>query len=227
MPLNVFRPVKSDWLTQGFYESLACAQTDMYGNMVYPPKITGKEGDAIKVCPIGYKDFYQLIGMKSHGGRDYACWDGEPIYHSAEFEGWVKTEMDNAKGLGIWVISRSPQLYCQECKCDHYVKSQAWHCSGYVAYDKKWVKTGEKIALGGSTGASSGPHVHAATKWCDASGNTIHNDNGWFGAIPDDYPGVNNENVFILDHMNLEAKVLTLTEQVKALVFAIKQFLLK
>lgn len=220
--LVTYRPVRSNWKTQGFYDNLACIKTDIYGNVVYPTSVVSKN----VTCPIGYRDFYKTVGLNSHGGQDFACWDGEPIYHCGLFDGWMKTEIDADKGIGVWVISQEPILYCKECKAKHHVKHQSWHCSKVEGYDNMMVMPGQIIARGGSTGASSGPHVHDADKWCSKNGETIHRENGWFGAIPPDYSeDYKQEQMFILEYLGIQAKVNTIAEQVKALVLAVQKFL--
>lgn len=105
--LHIYRSMKSNWKTQGFGESKACAKTDINGWLRIPTIIIGKIGN---LCPVGFKDFYKLIGMKAHNGTDWACWEGEPIYFKvdAPCEWWVRNEIDQDGGQGLDIFSDRP-----------------------------------------------------------------------------------------------------------------------
>jgi len=105
--LHIYRSIKSNWKTQGFGESLACAKINKWGRLLIPTVIVGKLKG---FCPVGFKDFYNLIGMKSHNGTDWSCWNGEPIYFKVEApcEWWVRNEIDQDGGLGIDIFSDRP-----------------------------------------------------------------------------------------------------------------------
>ncbi len=105
--LHIYRSMKSNWKTQGFGESKACAKTDINGRLKIPTTIVSKWNN---LCPSGFKDFYKLIGMNSHNGTDWACWNGEPIYFKADApcEWWVRNYIDSDGGKGIDVFSDRP-----------------------------------------------------------------------------------------------------------------------
>jgi len=105
--LHIYRSMKSNHLTQRFGQSLACAKTDINGRLKIPTTVVSKWNN---LCPSGFKDFYKLIGMKSHNGTDWACWEGEPIYFKvdAPCEWWVRNEIDADGGQGIDVFSDRP-----------------------------------------------------------------------------------------------------------------------
>jgi len=106
--LSVYRSMKSNWKTQGWGESKACAKMNKWGNLLIPTIVRGKKDGGF--CDVGFKDFYKLIGMKAHNGTDWACWNGEPIYFKvdAPCEWWVRNYTDNDGGKGIDVFSDRP-----------------------------------------------------------------------------------------------------------------------
>ena len=177
--LQLFRPIKTDLISQRFGESKACINSES--------KIVGKKDNE---CPQGYEDFYKSIGLKSHNGLDLASWYGEPVYHSANFDGWMRTEIDFGGGIGVDIVSNEPILQCTELDClgKHYIKARYWHGLDVEGYDKMKVETGDPIMYSDSTGASSGNHVHFAIKWCKEGGQGIHIDNGYYGSFsPEPY----------------------------------------
>jgi len=105
--LHIYRPLRSNWITQDFGENLACAKKDQWGGLKIPTTIVSKDGN---FCPSGFSDFYKLLGMKGHNGVDMACWDGEPIYFpvDAPCEWWVRNEVDQDGGIGLDVFSDRP-----------------------------------------------------------------------------------------------------------------------
>jgi|GEM_PF-2256519 len=105
--MQIFRPLKSRWLTQKFHDNLACIKTDINGNIIFPTTVTSKWNN---LCPSGFKDFYKAMGMKSHGGFDHACWTGEPIYFpvDADCKWWARNEVDADGGIGLDIFSDRP-----------------------------------------------------------------------------------------------------------------------
>ena len=172
-------------------------RTDENGRPYRPFRVL--RGIFTGACPANSTKFYAEIGMRGHNGLDYACYYGEPIYHSADFDGWMKTEKDMDGGLGVDVISKEPLLNCSECGKFHYVKIRYWHLKEQTGYDGLQVKFGYQIGRGNSTGASSGNHLHFAPKFCDKEGKGLHKDNGFYGAISST-PYY--ENKFVLDEIN-------------------------
>jgi len=220
--LKIYRPCKSDWLTQKFGVNKACAKKDKYGNLAYPVKVVGAYDNGL--CPVGYGSLYRLLGMKGHNGYDLATWFQEPVYHCAEFDGWSRSEVDSAGGIGIDIVSNEPLLYCDECKENHYVKMRYWHNDKIKIADKTPIKVGDLIALSNSTGASSGNHIHLGLKWCDKNGNGIHGNNGYYGAID---PTPYYENVCIIDVLKVKEKALTVIELTRKVIFQVRLFIQK
>lgn len=169
MKLQIYRPLISKTISQAFGDNKAC---------IYPNgRIVGKKGN---ICPSGSVDFYKDIGMNGHNGIDMSAWHGEPVYHGATFDGWMKVEKDASGGIGVDVVSNdmiSIDGYTG------YIKCRYWHLKAPVGYDKKQVKLGEQIGLADNTGSSSGDHLHFGIKKCDKDGNTLEPANGWNGCF--------------------------------------------
>ncbi len=207
----IYRPIQTDYITQGFGENKACINDN------------GKVLTKKEICPKDFYDFYLAMNMKGHNGIDLIAWHGEPVYHSADFSGWLHLESDMAGGLGADVVSYEPILWCEECKENHYCKIRYWHNSDLVGFEKADIKSGDLIAFAGSTGASSGVHVHHALKWCDKDGHAIHDDNGYMGAI--DYTSFY-ENKFILDVLQKNYQM-NIWDEIKSVLILIKIRILK
>ncbi len=211
--MKIYRPIKSNFITQLFGEDKPCCLLDSSGKAVIPYVIKTSVNN---VCPIGYTKFYPVINLKGHNGVDFASYTGEPVYFNVEapVEWEAATEIDKDGGIGVRVRSKQPiplsqlpkelvasmnlaqrQYEAQGGKL--YVQFVFWHLSRANVYDKQPVRLGQLIGFAGSTGASSGPHVHFAPKATDAtSWFTIDSDNGYSGAF-DPMPWF--ENKFVLD----------------------------
>ena len=82
---NIFRPTRSNFLTQPFGVNMAFVKVDSRGYPIRPFKVKGAIDGK---CPEGYIPFYKAIGMKGHNGLDFALWYGEPVYHCGDFDGF-------------------------------------------------------------------------------------------------------------------------------------------
>lgn len=186
--LQMFRPTVSSRITQGWAENRACvdARGRIFGVGV------GKK------CP--GQSFYESVGMRGHNGVDISTWTGEDIYHSATFPGWWRSEVDSSGGIGVDVISNEPLFFKGTVPAEikdtavphiqdgipgflHYVKIRNWHLSKAVGHEGKQISVGSVVGLAGNTGASSGPHLHFAPKWCLKDGRGVGQNNGYFGAF--------------------------------------------
>lgn len=87
------------------------------------------------------------IGSTNHKGRDYAAPAGSPIYASAS--GTVVTAGYNAARGNYVVVSHSGGL-----------STLYQHCSALYVSVGQSVSAGQNIAAVGSTGYSTGPHLH-------------------------------------------------------------------
>lgn len=195
----LFRPLRTNFLSQKFGENNACRNP-------FTKQVLTKTGST---CPIGFEDFYKSINMKGHNGEDWACWRGEPIYHSGNYEGWAKTEVDRDGGIGIDINSAEKIEVL-----DSHVKLRYWHLLKVNVFDGQEIKPGDLIGWGDSTGASSGNHLHWSLKPCNHQGVPTYPNNGFTGAI--DHSKYY-DNTFILDFLNIKQQ-LNLYQQVVKLL---------
>ena len=98
--------------------------------------------------PFGYR-VHPIYGtVRLHTGTDIATWYGADIL--AADEGTVIYVSYSEYGYGHFVMIQHPS---------GYVTLYA-HCSSILVYSGQQVEKGERIALVGSTGDSTGPHCH-------------------------------------------------------------------
>ncbi|MBB6610144.1 peptidoglycan DD-metalloendopeptidase family protein [Pontibacter sp. Tf4] len=88
-----------------------------------------------------------------HAGTDIDLDTGDSIY--AAFDGVVRINKWDGSGYGNYIVLR------------HYngLETLYGHMSKAIAPVGKFVKAGEVIGLGGSTGRSSGPHLHYEVRY--------------------------------------------------------------
>ncbi len=98
---------------------------------------------------------YGPRGRRNHNGVDVPLRIGEPIY--ATFDGKVRYAKFNSGGFGNLVILR------------HRNGLETWyaHLSKLNVKANDYVKCGQVIGFGGSTGRSRGPHLHFEIRYCD------------------------------------------------------------
>jgi hypothetical protein len=167
--MKIFRSVKTNQLNQGF---------DASPSMV---------------------EFYKNCGMSNHGGYDWACYTGEPIYWNCDIKGRVlNTEIDSAGGLGVNIITEDE---------DGIFKHRYWHLKTFLVEAGDKLRHGDIIGLADNTGKSTGTHLHTDTKEMvrDLNGNYCikNHDNGTFGTIRNDQYFTN---IFILDQMGISER---------------------
>jgi len=88
-----------------------------------------------------------------HTGADLDLETGDPIYSA--FDGIVRVVGFNGDGYGRYVLVR------------HYngLETLYGHMSKQTVESGQYVKAGDQLGLGGSTGRSSGPHLHFETRY--------------------------------------------------------------
>ncbi|MFC6734046.1 peptidoglycan-binding protein [Haladaptatus sp. DYSN1] len=123
---------------------------------------------------------YGPRGSGYHYGVDIDGETEDPIY---------------ASRAGTAYAAEDPSGYGQYIYIDHgdgYV-SEYGHVNSYDVYDGEWVERGEQIAGMGTTGSSTGVHVHLEIEH-DGSPQSIPGDKGdWVTQgepIPKDFPGI-------------------------------------
>lgn len=209
--LKIYRPIRSNKMAQSFGENKACAEIKFDGSL--SGKVASKFTNG--ACPLGYRELYPLVGLDGHDGQDNAIWHGEPVFHCANFEGWMNPENDLNGGVGVDIISYKPILYCEDCKENHHIKMRYWHGLSVVGEFKRMVSPGDIIMFGDSTGLSSKDHVHWAVKWCDPNGVAIHQYNGYRGAF-NHAPYY--ENIFAGEKFDIKYRF-TFSQNIRALFF--------
>ena len=106
------------------------------------------------VCPYQTKVFskFGYRHRRRHQGVDLPYPMGTPV--KAAFDGKVRTSM-YSKGYGNLVIIRH----------ENGLETYYGHLSKRNVEPGDWVRAGDIIGLGGSTGRSSGPHLHFETRY--------------------------------------------------------------
>ena len=83
-----------------------------------------------------------------HYGTDIKLQTGDTVY--AAFEGKVRVEQYERKGYGYYIVLRHP----------NGLETVYGHLSAFLVSEGATVAAGQPIALGGSTGRSTGSHLH-------------------------------------------------------------------
>ncbi len=90
---------------------------------------------------------------RSHQGVDLPLKTGDPVY--ATFDGKVRYSEYSSSGYGNLVIIRH----------NNGLETYYAHLSERMVTAGEWVVAGQQIGKGGSTGRSSGPHLHFETRY--------------------------------------------------------------
>lgn len=98
-------------------------------------------------------DFHWRTRSRHHNGLDISLNTGDTVY--AAFDGVVRYAQYNTGGYGNLVVLR------------HYNMLETYygHFSSILVIPGTYVKAGTPIGLGGSTGRSSGPHLHFEVRY--------------------------------------------------------------
>ncbi len=96
---------------------------------------------------------YRARFGRMHKGVDLAIRSNDTIY--AAFDGKVRLTAYEAKGYGNYVILRHP----------NGLETVYGHLNKPLVKADQTVKAGQPIGLGGSTGRSTGPHLHFETRY--------------------------------------------------------------
>ncbi|MEG0807099.1 MAG: M23 family metallopeptidase [Alistipes sp.] len=90
---------------------------------------------------------------RQHQGVDLPLKMGDPIY--ATFCGRVRLSQTTRSGYGNLIVLRH----------DNGLETYYGHLSERMVEPNQWVEAGQVIGLGGSTGRSTGPHLHFETRY--------------------------------------------------------------
>ncbi len=104
-------------------------------------------------APVNPRGKYGPRRARQHHGIDLPLKTGDPIY--ATFCGRVRISQYNTGGYGHLVIIRH----------DNGLETYYGHLSERMVAAGQWVEAGQIIGLGGSTGRSTGPHLHYETRY--------------------------------------------------------------
>ncbi len=96
---------------------------------------------------------YRARFGRMHKGVDLAIRSNDTIY--AAFDGKVRLTNYEAKGYGNYVIIRHP----------NGLETVYGHLNKHLVKPDQVVRAGDPIGLGGSTGRSTGPHLHFETRF--------------------------------------------------------------
>lgn len=96
---------------------------------------------------------YRAKFGRMHKGIDLAIRSNDTIY--AAFDGKVRLTNNEPRGYGNYVIIRHP----------NNLETVYGHLNKFLVKPDQVVKAGQPIALGGSTGRSTGPHLHFETRF--------------------------------------------------------------
>ena len=119
--------------------------------------------DSLKCYHYPYKaSIRSKFGMRrrrKHQGVDLPLKTGDPIY--ATFNGRVRISLPSSKtgGYGNLIVIRH----------DNGLETFYGHLSERIVHAGEWVEAGQIIGYGGSTGRSTGPHLHFETRYCGQS----------------------------------------------------------
>ena len=96
---------------------------------------------------------YRKRFKRQHKGIDLKIQSNDTIY--AAFDGKVRLTAYERKGYGNYIILRHP----------NGLETVYGHLNKSLVKEDQIVRAGEPIALGGSTGRSTGPHLHFETRF--------------------------------------------------------------
>lgn len=120
--------------------------------------------------------YYSQFGLKAHEGIDLVPVDGRMTAVLALADGLVVRDEDNPRSgsYGIYVTIWHPTLKRATQYC---------HLAGNTVSLGDRVTAGQQIGTMGSTGNSTGPHLHLNLFETDDNGVRLNSNNGYLGGI--------------------------------------------
>ena len=148
--------IASDTLFTGHWNTTSVnAYADVaYNSLPYHSTIILDDGVGHFTCPYRTKVFskFGYRHGRRHQGVDLPLKTGEPV--RAAFDGKVRISMAS-RGYGQLIVIRH----------DNGLETYYGHLSKRMVESGDWVHSGDVIGLGGSTGRSTGPHLHFETRY--------------------------------------------------------------
>lgn len=102
---------------------------------------------------------YAIFGLIGHNGIDVGIPLGTPVYASHAGQAWIYTDTGLRGGYGRVVEIWNPQIAGGSAFKTIYA-----HLSDWSVADRAHVQAGQLIGHTGSTGNSTGPHIHFSIK---------------------------------------------------------------
>ena len=138
------RPGRAGDINKGILRAL---KLDAYSSIALKkPFIMPAQG--ILTSPFGYRD---LDGKEFHAGQDIANAMGTPIYAAADGVVIAKEELHTSAGNYLVILHELDGVM---------ISTRYLHLDRFIANVGDTVKQGDEIAKMGTTGRSTGPHLH-------------------------------------------------------------------
>ncbi|HEY0010381.1 MAG TPA: M23 family metallopeptidase [Candidatus Paceibacterota bacterium] len=177
--LRLRKPITPCTPTQNFGDDLTCV--DLSTKTLCTTRLRDE------ACPPGFGSLYASLGLKGHNGIDLAAREGQPVY--AATDGVVeKLEQETNRGLGI--VIRTVDRFRFDSLPDRklwFARTYYWHLDAFAVRKGDTVTAGQLIGWAGSTGLSSGPHLHFELKpvkrGITGRFSKAFPQNGYFGAV--------------------------------------------
>jgi len=120
---------------------------------------------------------YAKFGLKGHNGQDIACPVGTDIFSPID---GICVIQQTAGGYGLYArITEVGNKVRRQIVLGHLSKiTYKAYLKGEMSFE---VKAGEKIALSGNTGNSTGAHLHWGLRRLSHDGYVLNSNNGYAG----------------------------------------------
>ena len=144
-----------DFESEIFEENWGSEHVNAYGGAVVPDRKDLDVSEYVSPVP-GYVTSnygYRARFRRNHYGTDLKLQTGDTV--RAAFSGKVRLTKYEGRGYGYYVVMRHP----------NGMETVYGHLSRFLVKPNQVVKAGDPIALGGSTGRSTGPHLHFETRY--------------------------------------------------------------
>ena len=162
LDLSVLEEVED---TRRFFDTSVIPANDLYGGLwptrfvqAYGNRITPPENFVIDMTgftmPINTRitSNFGWRGRRFHYGIDFTARTGDTIV--AAFDGKVRVRDFQRGGYGNYLVLRHP----------NGLETVYAHLSAFLVEQDEFVHSGQPIGLAGSTGRSTGPHLHFETR---------------------------------------------------------------